>query len=687
MRIHYTIAGILLSAVFAQAQNPAVPGTGGAETVIRSETRIVLVDASVTDKKNKFVRDLTQKDFHIREDGKEQKITSFSLESAGVSPERSAKHYIVLFFDTSSLTPSALLTERQDAIRFVDAFASPDRNIAVISYAETMQILQNFTADPVRVKDALNKLQNFSTGPAAAAGGRGRGTPTNTDAVDPSLFRRMLASLRTVADSVSTIRGRKALVLFSGGVTTTADISQDMRETVDALNRANVAVYGVLGRGIVGQLGKPGGLGRALQRAVASVGQVIDQGSGAGDTVFGFQRGGRGGASAPVDASGAPMNNSSINSASLDVVRALATGTGGLMLGTSTNLPEELGRVAQEQDEFYLIGYTPATESPEGTCHTLLVKVDRSGLDVRARKGYCTSKPAPLVTEKPAGTDLEKRAASGVANNIALRMQVPWFYSGPSVARVNLVMDIVPASVQFTKEQGKLHGEFDLLGVASKPDGSVGARISDTVKLDFDNQQQAEAFLKSPYHYSNQFEIVPGHYDFRMSVSSGEHGFGKAEMALAIEPWNGQSLTMSGLALSHDTHPAPEHGGALEDVLTGRDRPLAANGMELVPSGLNKFRAGEPGFFYFEVYEPPLKQRGLTVRVRILDRGTGRQVDDTGLMKAEPYIRPNESVIPIIMKLPVASGGLAAGAYKLEVSVESAAGEDSVVRTVDFDVI
>ncbi len=91
------------------------------------------------------------------------------------------------------------------------------------------------------------------------------------------------------------------------------------------------------------------------------------------------------------------------------------------MLGSSNNLPDELGRIAQEQDEYYLIGYTPAIDSAEGTCHTLLVKVDRSSVDVRARKGYCTSKPAPLVTEKPAGTDLEKRAAfSGVASNLLL---------------------------------------------------------------------------------------------------------------------------------------------------------------------------------------------------------------------------------------------------------------------------
>jgi VWFA-related protein len=373
MRIQCTIAVILFSAAIANAQTPPTPGSGGAETVLRSETRVVLVDAAVIDKKNRFVRDLTEKDFHIREDGKDQKITSFSLESSGVSPERSTKHYIVLFFDTATLTSSTLLTVRQDALRFVDSFASPDRNIAVISFGESMQVLQNFTADPARVKDALNRLQNYTnTGPAAAPAGRGGRGGASPVATDASGYRRMLASLRTVADSVSTIRGRKALVLFSGGLSTAIDINSDIRDTVDACNRANVAVYGVNGHGLIGRLNTPGGLGRAVARAAASLVQGMDQASSGADMALGFQRGGRGGTAGPVDASGAPMNSTSLGSSTQDVVRALAAGTGGLMLGSSNNLPEELGRVAQEQDEFYLIGYTPSVDSAEGTCHTLL---------------------------------------------------------------------------------------------------------------------------------------------------------------------------------------------------------------------------------------------------------------------------------------------------------------------------
>src|SRR5579871_2578050 len=101
------VTGILLATTVFAIHAQETPA--GGDTVIRSETRLVLVDAVAVDKKNKFVSDLTQKDFKIWEDGKEQKITSFSLESSGVTPDRSQKHYIVLFFDTTTINPSSQL--------------------------------------------------------------------------------------------------------------------------------------------------------------------------------------------------------------------------------------------------------------------------------------------------------------------------------------------------------------------------------------------------------------------------------------------------------------------------------------------------------------------------------------------------------------------------------------------------
>src|SRR5580700_4952391 len=60
---------------------PAGPAEQQPGLVIRKESKLVLVDAVVTDKKGNYVHDLTQKDFKVYEDNKEQQVTSFSMGS------------------------------------------------------------------------------------------------------------------------------------------------------------------------------------------------------------------------------------------------------------------------------------------------------------------------------------------------------------------------------------------------------------------------------------------------------------------------------------------------------------------------------------------------------------------------------------------------------------------------------
>jgi len=79
---------LLMVAAFAPAQQekPAV--------VIKTETRVVQVDAVVTDRSGTLVEDLTAKDFHVWEDNKEQTITSFSVENhSGRAPRHLTRCY------------------------------------------------------------------------------------------------------------------------------------------------------------------------------------------------------------------------------------------------------------------------------------------------------------------------------------------------------------------------------------------------------------------------------------------------------------------------------------------------------------------------------------------------------------------------------------------------------------------
>src|SRR5208282_3206945 len=100
-RVTFLIGTICIAmcqlAVFAglaQAQQPAAEAPAGDTTTIRKETRLVLVDTVVTDKKGNYVRDLAGKDFRVWEDNKEQPIKSFSFEEDTAAPDKGQKRYL-----------------------------------------------------------------------------------------------------------------------------------------------------------------------------------------------------------------------------------------------------------------------------------------------------------------------------------------------------------------------------------------------------------------------------------------------------------------------------------------------------------------------------------------------------------------------------------------------------------------
>ena len=66
----------------------------------------------------------------------------------------------------------------------------------------------------------------------------------------------------------------------------------------------------------------------------------------------------------------------------------------------------DYSRSAKKQTDYYLLAYSP-TESPDGSCHALKVKVDKGGATVRARSSYCNMKAQDLLAGKPVEQDLE----------------------------------------------------------------------------------------------------------------------------------------------------------------------------------------------------------------------------------------------------------------------------------------
>jgi hypothetical protein len=67
----------------------------------------------------------------------------------------------------------------------------------------------------------------------------------------------------------------------------------------------------------------------------------------------------------------------------------------------------------------------------------------------------------------------------------------------------------------------------------------------------------------------------------------------------------------------------------------------------------------------------------------LVDRKTGEQKVDSGVLEVANFIHAGSPVIPVGMKLPLAS--LAAGSYRVELTASDSAGK-SMARSADFEI-
>lgn len=365
---------------------------------------------------------------------------------------------------------------------------------------------------------------------------------------------------------------------------------------------------------------------------------------------------------------------------------ALAAGTGGFVIVNTNDLLGGLEKIGKEQNEYYVLGYTPS-DAPEGSCHTIRVKVERGSTVVRSRSGYCDVKPVDLLAGNPSEKELENRVSGTAPGNVTASMQVPFFYTGPNIARLNVAIEIPTSAVNFDKVKGKFHGRVNVLGVAYRPDGTVGAKFSDAVKVDLENKKELEAFKEKPLlHYEDQFEVASGQYTLKVAFSSGGQSFGKLETPVTIDPYDGKQLALSGVALSKELHHTNQLDTGLDAELLEGHTPLVANGFQITPSGSSRFKQNETGALYLEVYEPALqgpKPPDIGLTLTVVDRKSGEKKQDTGMMRV-PVEHPDNPMIPLGLKLPL--NALTAGSYRVELKAEDTLGQKSTTRSADFDV-
>lgn len=221
-------AGALSAAATAQ-QTKKPPVEEPVSDVIKVDVDLVNVLFSVRDKRGGLLPNLTQDDFAVFEDGKEQKISQFTRET-------NLPLTIGLLVDISGSQRNLIESERRGAIQFFRQVLKQKDMAFLISFGPEAELLQDYTNSINLLSDGLRNLRvesgvgGLHPGPVPTAG-QPRGTILY-DAV-------YLAANEKLKGEV----GRKAVVLLTDGVDQGSRIKR--QDAIDAAHRADTIIYSV----------------------------------------------------------------------------------------------------------------------------------------------------------------------------------------------------------------------------------------------------------------------------------------------------------------------------------------------------------------------------------------------------------------------------------------------------------
>jgi VWFA-related protein len=296
------------------------------------------VPVTVTDDKGRFVTNLEEKDFHVFDEGKPQKITYFSR-------DRSQPVVVGFLLDMSN-GMKIHWKKYQDAVtELVQNLLPGDPKFAgyLITYGNLAQVEVDTTNDPEKM---VQKLSNIKPGGGSAL----------FDAVYAACTTRKLVKGEPYEP-------RRVLVIIGDGHDTASKHS--LAEVLEVAQRNLVTIYGMstIAFGFHNQEEEN------LRRLCEETGGRVEV-----PLTEGIYKDISGYLSKPQDAGN----------------YAITVGTGGYAGEISGSIYHAVANIAGEITTQYVIRYTPdaAADRKEKTFHDLHVQVDLPGVKVRYRKGY-----------------------------------------------------------------------------------------------------------------------------------------------------------------------------------------------------------------------------------------------------------------------------------------------------------
>jgi VWFA-related protein len=406
---------------------------------------------------------------------------------------------------------------------------------------------------------------------------------TRNQSFDPSNLERgqravgVLNTIESLAEFLEGVRGRrKALLWFSEGIDypmaeafssqSGNEILHATREAVNAAARANVNVYALDPRGLIGM----------------TTDLIDSMKSGAPDYA----------GTDPSKPAGTPFSGTQalLNDMRLtqDSLRTLAEGTGGFAAIDTNSFTDAYNRIIEANSRYYLLGYTPPAHPRDGRFHRIEVRVKRPGLTTVARRGYPASSGATReerrldalnrwARERRTGgdndTSIELRSALNSAvqqSGLTLAVQAVAF-KGSKQADVAITVEIEGRELEFAQQPNGLFADsIEVSYFALNDDGRPqrGTRAALNLAIKPETYQRLKT---SGIRLNSRTPMAPGRYQLRVGARDPLTGkAGTVFTDLTVPEFGSRRLMMSGVLVSSASAQAvftPQHDAAAEKLL------------------------------------------------------------------------------------------------------------------------
>ena len=537
------IATLLSGLLVASAQPPqtqqAAQTPPATKPVVKfgTTTQLVVVDVSVKDKSGNPIKGLKPADFNITEDGKKQDIKIFTyqeLEEASapepvpakaapapapktpeapatpaapvvksvtanqIAPSRPGevkykdRRLLVMFFDMTSMPIQDQIRAQTAAQKFLKTQMTPSDLMAIMTFSSDLKVLQDFTDD----RDALSKIIKGLTigegsdlavdGSTGADNEEDTGAAYTADDTEFNIFNtdRKMVALESAARMLGALPEKKALVYFASGVTKTGvDNDAQLRATINAAIRNNVAFFPIDARGLV---------------AAAPLGDATK---------------GSPGSSAMYGGSSARSQQAAFQGQQ-ETLYTLAADTGGKALLDNNDLGLGIVQAQKEISSYYILGYYSANDKLDGRYRRIKLQPTP---DLQAKIGKLDYRPGYFAGKefgKFNSSDKERQLQEALMlgdpmTDLTVALEVDYFRMARDRYFVPVTVKIPGSELELAHGRGVDSTKIDFIGEIRDAKGVVQGNVRDYQEIKLKGETAGQ-LSKRTLAYDTGFTLPPG---------------------------------------------------------------------------------------------------------------------------------------------------------------------------------